>query len=230
MSRSEAESSKWLVWACVVVALVVLAAAAGITVYDWYTTSKHSGWADPGIRGDFLGGHLGPAAAMAGTVLFFAALLLQGRELQLQRHELKQGREVAEAQAEALRAQARMLRDQNEQLRLQNQLSQRRDDVQFVIALAKLSTDAFAHKRDPRPAIRQAVGYVAQRATKDYASGLELLDLLLATTIVVDKRDFLDAVKTAAQQVGDSLTTKSPLDTAGPWADVAVQHVEQAYS
>jgi hypothetical protein len=222
-------SSERSMWACVLIAGGIFLGIVGLAAYDWWATTGHPDWESPGIRGDFFGGHLAAAAGIAGTVLFFGALMLQRRELQLQRRELEQGRKVAESQAQALRAQAGALQSQTEELRLQNALAERRDEVQFVLSLAACAVDALRRQKDPRPAIRQAADYVAERAVADYARGLEILDLLTAAIVGCKEGDLVDAIESAARRHGSALTGAYPLATAGPWLDIAKNQIAQAY-
>ena len=57
--------------------------------------------------GDFIGGVVGSIWALAGVILFYAALTLQRKEFRLQRQELKATRNIFEAQADQLKVQQR---------------------------------------------------------------------------------------------------------------------------
>lgn len=95
---------------------VVVVAAVVLVWLDW---PPNGDWAVAGVRGDFWGGHISPAASLVAALLFVIAILLQYQELKLQRHELAAtrqemaaAREVHEQQAEALNLQADMLKRQ----------------------------------------------------------------------------------------------------------------------
>lgn len=94
-----------------------------------YLTYNGEGWNNPGVRGDWIGGHLSAFAGLAGMALMYVAVTMQGRELQLQRYELVQSRKVAEAQANALSS-------QDAKLQAQNDMTWRRDNRQLMVAFA----------------------------------------------------------------------------------------------
>lgn len=92
---------------------------AGTVVFVWVDWPSNGNWAEAGVRGDFWGGHISPAASLVAALLFVIAILLQYQELKLQRQELAAtrqemaaARKVHERQAEALNLQADMLKRQ----------------------------------------------------------------------------------------------------------------------
>ena len=90
--------------------VVVIVAAVVLVWMDW---PSNGDWPEAGVRGDFWGGHISPAASLVAALLFVIAILLQYQELKLQREELAAtrkemaaARKVHEQQAEALNLQA----------------------------------------------------------------------------------------------------------------------------
>lgn len=135
---------------CIWLAVVLVVAGIGLLVFDLVQTKNSTDWGSPGIRGDFYGGHLAAASGLAGTLLFFAALLLQARELGFQREQLglqldefKQSREAAEQQTMMLGQQTGVLRQQTSELRTQNAnlkrqigLTESKDEIQLIMSIA----------------------------------------------------------------------------------------------
>lgn len=60
-------------------AVLVILLGLGLTVVDWMPTNDD--WKNPGIRGDFWGGHIGAFANLAAFIVLVAATLLQRKEL-----------------------------------------------------------------------------------------------------------------------------------------------------
>lgn len=89
-----------------VLGLLISGSAVILAFQKWPATSSLV-WEiqSPAEVGDFIGGTLGAAFGLTGTLLFFAALLYQGSELKAQKRELRLQREVAKQQAESLRKQ-----------------------------------------------------------------------------------------------------------------------------
>ena len=78
---------------------------------DVFTDADNLG--RPNEIGDFWGGTIGASAAVAGTFLFFATLLLQTRELALQREEITRANLIHEEQKEALEDQVNVAKSQS---------------------------------------------------------------------------------------------------------------------
>lgn len=104
------------IWFLLIGVAVVFAAAV---VFVWVDWPSNGDWAEAGVRGDFWGGHISPAASLVAALLFVIAILLQYQELKLQRQELTAtrqemaaARKVHERQAEALNLQADLLKRQ----------------------------------------------------------------------------------------------------------------------
>ena len=93
---------------CIALAVGFILLGGGLTCYDLQQTVgqiqavPENAWQNPGIRGDFWGGHFAATSGMAGTLFFFAALLLQHKELKLQRIELKRSVSIAAGPTEAV--------------------------------------------------------------------------------------------------------------------------------
>lgn len=144
MSNSETpdsesiESKGWgtAPWICIVLAVLFLAAGGYAAYRDRPGSSTKEAWGNAGARGDYWGGHFAAASGLAGTLILFAALLLQGKELKLQRKELRDSREVAEQQAEALDEQTDELKAQNDNLKRQIGLTENRDETQLIMSVA----------------------------------------------------------------------------------------------
>lgn len=99
-----------------------------MTIYDLCDTDAVSEWSNPGIRGDFWGGHAGLTFGAVSAILLFAAVVLQWHELKEQRKELVQSRLVAESQMQ--------------EFRHQNVMNLARDEQNRVERLAALITHA----------------------------------------------------------------------------------------
>ena len=158
MSNSESPDSKdkenkgWgiTVWIFIGLAVLFLAAGAYMAYRDWPGWSTSENWGDAGVRGDFWGGHLAAASGLAGTLILFAALLLQGNELRLQREELQESREIATQQAKALEKQTDELKAQNDNLKLQIGLTESRDEIQLILSIAN-EVQRLEHEFDSDP-------------------------------------------------------------------------------
>jgi hypothetical protein len=88
------------------VGLLISGTAVVLVIQKWPSMSSLD-WEilSPAEIGDFIGGTLGAAFGLTGTLLFFAALLYQGSELKAQKKELRLQRDVATQQAASLRNQ-----------------------------------------------------------------------------------------------------------------------------
>ena len=193
-SRKNGKRS-WLVilaWAAVFVAIAILAVTVGVARVDYTETATGDSWTNPGIRGDFWGGHFAAGGALAGTLLLFAAVLMQRAELRLQREELRlQREEMAKARIVA-KQQAEALEEQRKELQLQNALARRRDSMQLIIALADKVNAAWrlVYSKEGTPGMvkkmsnqlqRVAMTKVVLAARIDGEIGRELLDVFFAS-------------------------------------------------
>jgi hypothetical protein len=124
MSDAEKEASfNMTPW--ILTAAMALAASVVWLLWSWRTSVA------PNESGDWVGGHIGVGVGAAGTVLFFAALLMQREELQLQRKELRRAREIAALQE----------KHAEEQVQIARAESARRALGQLLEARIDLSTD-----------------------------------------------------------------------------------------
>ncbi len=166
---------------------VFLAVAAIVGSFLWalhdmdVPVAEREAWSIHGTQGDFWGGYVGMGAGVAGTILFFSALVLQSSELKLQREELAESRKVAREQAAALKA-------QEEQLKRQNRLAQWRDEVQLIMSLAErtwLSGAPGGGEAFMQPVAEFAMRMVLDPSERDPDSALELLGLFVVNCVRV---------------------------------------------
>jgi hypothetical protein len=192
-------------------AIVMLGLA--VTVYDANATWKAQGsrWdSDPGIRGDFWGGHLAAASGLAGAVLMFGALGLQRYELSLQREDLKvqqtefkKAREEAERQANAMEGQLAHAKRQAEAEEYAATLRLLMDIGERAVAAREI------RQKDPRPLLKAGFGRILEQAHQDVAVAeqaeypmalvSEMLDLFLAAVVGLAKDQISAAWKQAVQ-------------------------------
>ena len=143
---------------------VMVAAIVTAIVLVWLDWPSNGDWAEAGVRGDFWGGHISPAASLVAALLFVIAILLQYQELKLQREELAAtrqemaaARKVHERQAEALNLQADMLKRQGT-------ASERSAIVSNIIEMiryrADLQINKFARHDVARNFLRSSEGYL----------------------------------------------------------------------
>jgi hypothetical protein len=126
------DHSDTLLWGCIIAAVIVLATAIGFAIAAIPETGN---WNESGTRGDWFGGHIASGGSLAGSLLFFAALWLQRRDLQLQREELTRTREEM--------AEARKVHDaQRVQLEEQSRLARKQIVVQGIFEILKLRDQA----------------------------------------------------------------------------------------
>lgn len=90
-----------------------------MTIYNYCDTDAVGEWSNPGIRGDFWGGHAGLTFGAVSAILLFAAVVLQWHELKEQRKELVQSRLVAESQMQEFQRQNAMNLARDEQNRVE---------------------------------------------------------------------------------------------------------------
>lgn len=102
-------------WVCCVLGILVL--IGGIIFTFFFELQATTKWDERALRGDFWGGHIGAISSIAGSFLFFAAILFQARELhlqrdqlRLQRKEMKQAMGIYQKQAAQLEEQTRISR------------------------------------------------------------------------------------------------------------------------
>lgn len=99
------EKSKQIIrWSIGISAAFILVAIAW-GYFDFDRTRNSNEWNNPGVRGDFIGGHTALAAGFASTILFGGALLLQSIEL-------AETRKVAQQQANAITEQQEQIKQQ----------------------------------------------------------------------------------------------------------------------
>lgn len=93
-------------------------------------------------HGDFYGGILGAAANVAGTFLFFAALLLQSYEIALQREEFSKATDAYKDQKEQLESQAKELKKHTEELEKQTVINRNQALFSQIIELLPVKNDS----------------------------------------------------------------------------------------
>lgn len=161
-----------VMWLCGALAALSLVVAI---VLLFYTQQCAFDWGEAGARGDWLGGHIGAAAALAGALLFFGALWMQ-------RRELIETREVAREQAEALRS-------QTAELEKQNRFAANRERTQWVLDVSE-RLQGISPSANDRPLVRLALTRIVLLAEDDEEGASDLLDLLLACATRTDSRRF----------------------------------------
>lgn len=122
MSESQSEDRHTFANGVMLLGFGVLGVGIILIAHNWNALK-------PGVLGDFWGGHLGAASGLAGTFFFFAALLMQRKELELQRKELRESRQIAQKQATALEK-------QTQELNAQTGIAKRSADFDIVAHLA----------------------------------------------------------------------------------------------
>ncbi len=206
----------WLcVWGLCLGALLLIVAGVWFMSREWAQTSGHPDWANPGIRGDFFGGHFAATSGLAGVFLLLAAVLIQRNELSLQRFELIKAREISQQQAEALERQTK-------ELELQNRLSQGRDDMQLIMLMPEKLTrlQATSAGKKYTPLLRIALISIVRQAQCDKKMGLELLDFFQSSCKFLSKQECIDQVKDIVNTYAPELMLKSE-ENALPWLDEA---------
>lgn len=163
-------------------------------------------WTELGTRGDFIGGVANAGVGLASTLLFFAALLLQGHEIRLQRHEMRVSQQIWEEQSRAQE-------DQMVELREQTRLARQRDDVQLVLTLAAHRTATSA----------KTVGTtIARRAYEDQGWALDLCEIACAA-IPAGMRE--EASRALAVQLARPVVPKAAQPDPS-WIDIARGTIE----
>lgn len=125
MSNEKARDEKpFPVWVIVLLATMGFVLACCVGWWAWSVlveVNQETGevnyhWTDLGASGDYLAGWVAAATGLAGTILFFGALLVQRRELRIQHRQLREYREVAAEQKDAMRAQVAQMERQGKYL------------------------------------------------------------------------------------------------------------------
>lgn len=224
-------------------ALAFFAGGVWLTCKDanetWRARVSESGngseWENPGIRGDFWGGHLAAVSGLIGAVLMFGALLLQSHELGLQRKDLKvqqtefkKSREEAEKQTHALEGQLEHAKQRAE--------SEKYDAT--LRLLMDIGARAFAvyeqHNKDPRPMLVVGFGRIidqsyqavsmAETVADPMAMVEAMLDFFLASAVGVPDDQISTAWQETVKQhspilVADDLYGASGRSWMGDWIE-----------
>jgi hypothetical protein len=129
-----------LVYVCpavLIVGAILMSIITTIVYYPWDGNWEVAAWA-----GDFWGGNLASGCTLAGVLLFFLAIMLQGQEIkgqreeiQLSRAEMRQTREVAETQLQLARESSAVMQIL-ECARLQFEAETSRDETTSTAAQA----------------------------------------------------------------------------------------------
>lgn len=167
-------------------AFLLVIVAIGSLGYSFYMADVHHQRIDDfkelGPRGDFIGGYIGTGAAVAGPLLFLAALMYQSKELNTQQQELVLSRRVFENQHSAMQRQILELEEQNEQLKQQNVITQRRDDITLLLALIEKAGDLTGSGwSNNRTMVLHCLKMIAHRGAMGAQFGNELLSFFVAT-------------------------------------------------
>lgn len=208
-------SMKVVPWLCAL-------AAAGLMAGGFYWTLEHeypvqpelvqqspsegpraagaAEWQIRAQRGDFWGGHLGVTSSFAGTLLFFAALLLQSRELSEQRKQLGLQREDSADSRRILQAQTEQLERQAAIAEEQATSSRKHTTIDAIVRLSefRLSLEARAevlYDRTRQSQDRMRSEYLTGIRTQWDASGREQRMLLASlANLSADEHSVLNEV------------------------------------
>ena len=120
-------------------------------------------------------GHTSAAIAFAGTLLLFAAFLMQRKELELQRWELGRQRRELEHSREIAMQQVEALRGQTTELQRQNELAFKRDAMQIVLGLMRQTETLEPQEESCRPIQIAGLRYILETASHSPTTAHELL-------------------------------------------------------
>lgn len=150
---------RFLAWTfCVLGFLALMSGAIFTFAFEFRDTTD---WAQLGQRGDFYGGHIGATSSLAGSLLLFAAILFQARELQLQREQLKLQSEEMRQAIDIYEKQAAQIKEQTHIAQQQSVFSQILELATFKFRLAeemRLVTQEL--KRQKRMAVKMELANV----------------------------------------------------------------------
>lgn len=90
------------------ISVLVIVFGFAVAWIDW--NGGHADWQNPGIKGDYWGGHIGSVANLAAFIILVAATLLQRKELMESRFANQKIAEESENQARALEKQIEISR------------------------------------------------------------------------------------------------------------------------
>lgn len=215
MPENRSNKIEWNVWVFVIFAGILLLAGIALTFYDFSETSTHIDWESPGIRGDFYGGHLAAASALAGTLLLFSAVLMQRNELKLQRIELSESRKVAAEQARALEEQVEVLQKQNTIVR-------RRNDFELIIFLIG-KTKNYSNDTEAKALCRLTLARIVDCASSDQNMAYNLLEVFVLTVrgVVLDKSYIEAELEQAVYNYAPELEESTQNIYKRKWLDLA---------
>lgn len=222
MPENNSNKIEWNVWGFVIFAGILLLAGIALTIYDGSETSTHIDWESPGIRGDFYGGHLAAASALAGTLLLFSAVLMQRNELKLQRIELSESRKVAAEQARALERQV-------EELQKQNKIVRRRNDCELIISLVD-KTKNFTVESEAKALCRLTLAQIVDCASFDQNMAHDLLTVFVLTVrgVVLEKSYIEEELKQAVYNYVPELEESTENVFKRKWLEHAITTIHCA--
>lgn len=226
MSDNHKEQGNWNIRICVICAIVLLVCGIALTLYDFSETSSHSDWNNPGIRGDFYGGHLSAASALAGTLLLFSAVLMQSKELKLQRIELSESRKVATEQARALEEQVEVLQKQNTIVR-------RRNDYELIISLTEKTNNQLRINTNTANVLcRLTMARIVDCAATDQNMAYDLLNVFVSSVcsgpINMDRSYINDVLNQAVNNYAPELKESTQNIYNRKWLDMAISTIHCA--
>ena len=143
------------------VCCIVIPIAIGLALI-WFGWATSESWPEAAQHGDFWGGHLGPWIALAGSLLFFLALIVQlaqlktqQQELRLQREELgymrdemTEARKVYEAQRNMMERHAKAAEQQTDIVRQDSEIDHKYTFLNHAISISEYSVKLSEHRNE----------------------------------------------------------------------------------